>query len=249
MQPRIPFFLLLLLLMMGGPAAAASLPDAPYVSTSATAVDEVAPDFAVLNMQFRTVQDSPGEVRARTDEAQQRLLELLDGFDDAIRDRRVESMEFGEEFEYDRHSGQRVQVGHFGAFSVRLEVDDFDRLPTLHYRLAGLQWRSLDNPQFRVDDPQAVENRLRQQAMVQARDRARSLAEAGGAGLAGLWGVIHQPMHDLAGRLMEDASGMSPLRVAVGEADGRFAMSVEPRPIRFEVTVGVVYGIREATGE
>ncbi|MGK7296425.1 MAG: SIMPL domain-containing protein [Candidatus Wenzhouxiangella sp. M2_3B_020] len=233
-----------------GWAQSAALPDSPYVSTSASAVEEVAPDFAVLSMQFRTVQDAPDAVRTRTDEAQHRLIDVLEDFDEAIREQRVESMRFGEEFEFDRQRGERTKVGHFGEFTVRLEVDDFDKLPDLHYRLAGLQWRSLANPQFRVDDREAAENRLREQALVKARERARSLAEAGGASLGALWGVIHQPMHDLAGRLLESGSARGPaVSLAAAEGQQRFALAMEPRPIRFEVTVGVVYRIRPEGSE
>jgi uncharacterized protein YggE len=123
---------------------------------------------------------------------------------------------------------------------VRLEVDDFESLPRLHYRLAGLNWQSLSNPAFRVDDAEAVENRLRQRALTAARERARVLAEAGGMSLGTAWGIIHQPMHDLAGRLPGEVESTSPLRLAA-EVDGRFALPVEPRPVRFELTVGVVY--------
>jgi hypothetical protein len=222
-------------------AVAGPLPDGPYVSTSASAVEEVPPDFAVLDMAFRTVEPTPERARARTDAAQRALLDVLEAFTDAVRDRRIESMSFGEEIEFDRDQGRQVTVGHFGRFSVRIEVDDFDALPDLHYRLAGLQWRSLSNPAFRVDDRDAVENRLRQRALAAARDRARVLAEAGSTSLGSLWGVIHEPMHELAGRLPGDRHGPSAPLARAAEGDGRFAWSVQPRPVTFEATVGVVY--------
>jgi len=225
-------------------AIAGPLPDGPYVSTSASAHVEVPPDFAVLEMAFHTVEASPDRARSRTDAAQRDVLNVLDAFEDAVRDRRVESMTFGEETEFDRDQGRQVVVGHFGRFSVRVEVDDFEALPDLHYRLAGLQWRSLGNPDFRIDDRDAVENRLRQRALAAARERARVLAEAGDASLGSLWGIIHAPMHELAGRLSDDRSGASASFARAAEGEGRFAWSMEPRPVTFEVTVGVVYGLQ-----
>lgn len=222
-------------------ASAGSLPDGPYVSTSASALEEVAPDYSVLEMQFRTVQDSPEAARERTNEAQRTLLGVLGEFDGAIRDRRVESIDFGEEFDYDREQMKRVSIGFYGQFSVRLEVDDFEKLPQLHYRLAGLQWQSLSNPRFMVDDREAVETRLRERAIVKARERAVSLAAAGGSVIGGLWGIIYEPMHDLAGRLPGDVSGMPSPRLELNESADRFALEMEPRPVRFEVTVGAVF--------
>jgi uncharacterized protein YggE len=162
-----------------------------------------------------------------------------------VRDRRIESMTFGEEFELDRQSMQRVKVGHYGQFSVRLEVDDFDALPDLHYQLAGLEWQSLGNPRFDIDEREAVENRLRQDALAAARDRARVLAEAGGMVLGPAWGIIHQPMHDQAGRLPGDVAAPAAPMMRAAEAEGRFALPVEPRPVRFELTVGVVYRLQQ----
>ena len=107
-------YLLTISVPVCGWAQSTALPDAPYVSTSASAVEEVAPDFAVLSMQFRTVQEAPDAVRTRTDEAQRRLIDVLDDFEDAIREQRVESMRFGEEFEFDRQRGERIKVGRSG---------------------------------------------------------------------------------------------------------------------------------------
>lgn len=235
----------LILLLSTAVATAASLPDGPYVSTSASAMEEVPPDYAVLEMQFRTVRPTPDEARTSTDAAQRELLDVLAEFESAVRDRSIESTTFGEQFEFDRQRGERVKSGHYGQFSVHLEIDDFQTLPELHYRLAGLQWRSLGNPRFRVEDPDVVENRLRRRALARARDRAGVLAEAGGMALGPTWGIIHEPMHDLAGRLPGDVPGSRALGVGAAEADRRFAMAVEPRPVRFEVTVGAVFRLQE----
>ena len=57
-------------------------------------------------------------------------------------------------------------------------------------------------------------------------------------------------MHDLAGRLLESASGRGPtMDLAAAEGRQRFPLAMEPRPIRFEVTVGVVYRIRPEESE
>lgn len=225
------------------PAAAGSLPDGPYVSTSASAVEEVAPDFAVIDLQYRVVEDTPEAARSATDRAQRRLVELLGRFEDAIRDQRLEAMQFGEEYEFDREQQKQVRTGYYGSFEFRLEVNDFETLPELHFALAGLEWNSLGNPRFEVADPEAHENTVRLRALEKAGQRAADLARAQGARLGPVWGIIHEPMHDLAGRspgVIGDDRGPAP-RLSVSMAEGRFALPMEPRPVRFETRVGVVY--------
>ncbi|MDT8410249.1 MAG: SIMPL domain-containing protein [Wenzhouxiangellaceae bacterium] len=225
---------------------AASLPDGPYVSTSASAIEEVEPDYAAFDLQFRVVAPSPDEARAATDRAQRQLIEVLEPFEDALRDHRLESMQFGEEYDFDPVQQKRVKIGHFGAFSFRLEVDDFEALGKLHFQLAGLEWNSLGNPTFRVADEESVKDIARQRALENAGKRAAALAQASGARLGSIWGIIYEPMHDLAGRSPGVVGGdrVSPPAMRMSMADSEFALPVDPRPVRFEATVGVVYRLQ-----
>lgn len=230
-------------------AVGGNLPDGPYVSTSASAIEEVDPDFAVIDLQFRVVEDSPDAARAATNKAQQRLVGLLENYTDALRDHRMESIQFGEEYDFDRNQQKRVRVGFFGAFSFRLEIDDFETLGKLHYQLAGLEWNSLGNPVFQVADDEAVQDLARQRALEKAGERARALAEAQGARLGRVWGIIHEPMHDLAGRspgVVGGAESGSPM-IRMSMAESEFELPLEPRPVRFEATVGVVYALESGS--
>lgn len=237
--------LLILLGLMPGLALAANLPDGPYISTSASAIEEVDPDYAVIDLQFRVVKDSPDAARTATNQAQQRLVGLLEDYADALRDHRLESMQFGEEYQYDGNQQKRVRTGFLGTFSFRLEVDDFEALGKLHYQLAGLEWNSLGNPSFKVADDEAVQNLARQRALEKAGERARALAEAQGARLGKIWGIIYEPMHDLAGRSPGVIGGAEarPPAIRMSMAESEFELRVEPRPVRYEATVGVVYAL------
>jgi len=236
-------FVVLMCILLPALAGAANLPDGPYVSTSASAVEEVEPDYAVINLQFRVVEDSPDAARAAANQAQQRLVGLLEDYADALRDHRLESMQFGEQYDFDRSQQKRVRVGFFGTFSFRLEVDDFERLGKLHYQLAGLEWNSLGNPAFKVADDEAVQNLARQRALEKARERARALAETQGGRLGKVWGIIYEPMHDLAGRSPGVVGGAQaqPSSIRMSMAEAEFELPMEPRPVRYEATVGVVY--------
>lgn len=221
---------------------AGSLPDGPYVSTSASATEEVDPDYAVIDLQFRVVESSSDEARAATNRAQQRLVELLGPFEDALRDTRQESLQFGREYEYDQQQRKRVEAGFFGQFSFRIEVSDFDRLSKLHYALAAGEWNRLGEPGFEVADTDAAHEAARRKALARATDQARALAEAQGSRLGDPWGIIFEPMHELAGRSPGVAgSRMQRSSLGVGSADAEFAIPTTPRPVEFEARVGVVY--------
>gem|GEM_PF-2575905 len=227
--------------------SAGSLPDGPYVSTSAEAVMEADPDFALIAMTWRTVEESAEAAREKADQAQRRLVELLAQYEEVVDERRLTAMQFGAESEYDPQRRQQVQVGFYGQFSVELKVRDFEKLPELHYRLAGLEWHSLANPQFEVDNREGALNVVRRQALDHATARARELAESGGSRLGAIWGIIHDPMHDRAGRFRDASVVHINAGFRAERADQQFALPLEPRPVRFEARVGVVYRLEPAS--
>jgi len=234
--------------LLAGAAWAGSLPDGPYISTSATASREVPPDHAVIDLNFRTVEATVEDARDATDAAQQTLIKVLEPYEQALGDWRLEALRFGEHWEYQRPEIRTDSAGFFGEFSVALKVTDFEALPKLHYALAGLEWQSLGNPRFEVAEPELAEAAVRRQALEQAAERARDLAEAGGVRLGRLWGVINEPMHDLAGggAFRSNPAGPVTMRVGAARSEGTFALPMEPRPVRFEVRVGVVFTLETA---
>lgn len=223
-------------------AGAGSLPDGPYVSTSASAIHDAEPDYAVIAVEYRTVAESAEIARAETHSAQEELLAALAEYPDSLRDTNLEALRFGREYEYDRQQQKRVEAGFFGQFSFLVEVSDFDRLSKLHYQLAAMDWNRLGEPEFKVADTDAAANAARQKALARATAQARALAEAGGSALGEAWGIIFEPMHELAGRSPGvTATEMRRVSVGVATAEAEFAIPMMPRPVEFEARVGVVY--------
>jgi len=221
---------------------AGSLPDGPYVSTSASAIEKVDPDYAVIDLDYRTVQASSDAAREHVDAAQQRLLSVLAGYAEGLGGTKLESLRFGREYEYDRERQERVEAGFFGQFRFRIEIRDFERLAKLHYELAGMEWNSLGEPRFEVADTDKAHDAAREKALARATAQARALARAQGGRLGVPWGIIFEPMHELAGRSPGTTGGqMQRLSVASSRAEAEFAVPMAPRPVEFEATVGVVY--------
>jgi len=239
---KIPAFLILVcglapLLAVGG-----NLPDGPYVSTSAAAVHRADPDYAVIDLGFRTVQTSAEAAREQTNAAQKSLVSMLSGYEDALRATRLESLQFGREYEYDRQQQKRVEAGYFGQFGFRIEVSDLERVSKLHFELAATDWNSLGEPRFEVADTDAARDAAREKALARATAQARALARAQGGRLGEAWGIIFEPMHELAGRMAGAPAGqMQRFSAGVGAADAEFAIPMAPRPVEFEARVGVVF--------
>lgn len=237
---------LTLALVFSASVSANGLPDGPYISTSASATEEFEPDYAVIDLRFRTEQSTPEQARARTNEAQRQLLAVLEANEQALRDQHVQSLEFGESFNFDHQQQRRVRSGFYGSFSVQLEVDDFAALKPLHYQLAGLAWDSLSNPRFEVDNREQAEQRVREGALEKAVKQAQALADHQGAELGSIWGIIYEPMHDLAGRspgvFADSMMHLSALGMPAEES--QFALSIEPRPVVLQAQVGVVYALQ-----
>lgn len=223
-----------------------ALPDGPYISTSAEAEEALPPDFATMDLSVRLIDASPEAVRQRIDAAQERILTVLAAFKDAIREQRIIRLSFGENWEYDRERQQQVLAGYHGSFDFEVQVADFDRLNALQHRLAALEFQSLQGPRFDLtpESRALLERRAREQAVRAATQRAEQLAATQGAELGSIWGIIHQPMHELAGTVPGGASAASEVAYASLDAsrrDGEFAMAFEPQPIRFRSSAGVVY--------
>jgi len=235
-------FAALVLLPAAAAAVAEALPDGPYVSTSAAAVHRVDPDYAVMDLNFRTVQATAEAAREQANAAQKRLVSLLAGYEEALRDTKLESLRFGREYEYDRQQQKRVEAGFFGQFGFRIEVSDFERLPKLHFELAAMDWNSLGEPRFQVSDTDAAHDAARKKALERATAQARGLAQFQGGRLGQPWGIIFEPMHELAGRMAGAEDGrMQRYSMGVGAADLEFAIPMAPRPVEFEARVGVVF--------
>lgn len=242
---------LILLVLASGlatplPARDISLPDGPYVSTSADAEVERAPDFAVLNLSGRYVEATPDAARTRIDELLERVLDVLAEFEPAVDGQRLETIAFGEHREYDRELQRSVPAGYFGSFDLEVRITDFDQLDALQYRLAEFEFSSLRGPGFRLTEAHLAE--LEEQARVasirEATRRARELAAAQGATLGPIWGILHEPMHRIAGedpgRPSESPVAMS-RRARAEPANETFAMGFDPEPIRVRARSGVVH--------
>ncbi len=245
---RVSLILLVLASSLATPLSARdiSLPDGPYISTSADAEVERPPDFAVVKLSGRHVEATPDAARARIDKLLERVLDVLAEFDAAVDSQRLEAMSFGEHRTYGREQEGRVPAGYYGSFGLEVRVADFDQLNALQYRLAEFEFSSMRGPTFGLTETHRAE--LEEQARVasirEATRRAGELAAAQGATLGPIWGVLHEPMHRIAGADPGLPLGSTVVMHQSARADPSsetFDMGLEPRPIRVRARAGVVY--------
>ncbi|MDX1625536.1 MAG: SIMPL domain-containing protein [Wenzhouxiangellaceae bacterium] len=245
-----PTVLLLFPLLVPLAAPAGSLPEGPYVSTSATGEHEVDPDHAVLSLSVERRAATSALAQEHLVEARNAVDAVLAGYADAIGEVELEQLSVSRVTEYDPESRRQVEAGFAGRFGLSVRVVDLGRLSALYHELAGLDPQNLDMPRFEVDDPEAALQAARDRALGNARAKAEAIASTQGAVLGPVWGLLVDPLHHLAGRVTEDVGGGMERMALSMRADSAPPgdIAIEPRPVRFQATVGVVYRLEPDEG-
>jgi len=241
------FSVLLLLGCNQAAAADHALPPGPYVSTSGEASVEQMPDFALITVSLRGEGANAEDARDALDESATVLNTIIERFADAVSERRLRTV--GVTPQYRRlDNGGRELEGYRAEQTLVLQVDDLKQLNSVYYRLAALNTAGLDTPTFHVADESAVRDRARKRALDKARGNARMLASSQGAGLGQIWGVVYRSMHATAGRFSTGIRRPDDVVVSANMRRSRgLAIPLEPQPITYTATVGVVYRLDPET--
>jgi len=136
------------------------------------------PDVAVLSLGVEAEADSVGEARAQAADAMGKTLAALK--DGGVADEDIQTTRFSVEPRYNYTQDKRELIGFFVTNVVTAKIRDIDKTGELidaAVTAAGNLTR-VENLQFTIDDPSALEEQARQEAMAEARKKAETLAEA-----------------------------------------------------------------------
>jgi len=238
----------ILFTLLSAPAGAGSLPEAPYVSTSAEARIEAVPDHATLQVRVERIADEPDLVRQRINAIQSELVAVGERYGDALAKFDLHGFEFGAHREYRQDMGRMVDRGFRGGFALEIELNDLKRLDALLFDLSGLELSGLGSPQFGVRDVERYQDEARSEALAAARVQALALAASQGATLGEIWGIVYLPMDRLADQVGRDggdaiADGWAPRFREASAADAGFVLQTRIAPITFTARAGVIYRI------
>lgn len=114
----------------------------------------------------------------------------------------------------------------------------------MFYDLAALNASGLGTPSYHISDESTIHDRVRSLALENARRNAEVLANSQGAELGPIWGIVFVPMHAHAGRfstgVQREFAGTTS---TTGVGMRQLPIPLEPEPVPYTATVGVVYRI------
>ena len=146
-----------------------------------------APDVATLNLTVLRVADTARAALDQSNEAATAVLEAMDAFAVEPRDRQTSGFTIIPQYRYEnREDGTSVPpqiVGYEARNSLTVRVRDLAQIGEILDRAVSLGVNQGGDIAFGVEDPTALRNDARRQAVERARDSAEAIAQAAGVTL------------------------------------------------------------------
>ncbi len=214
---------------MAEPAA-----DVRHISVTGVARVAIAPTLARITLGVREDAKEAQIAMAAVSETMTDVLHQLYEAGIERTDIQTNRLSLQPQWEKDRsYNGQGVQkvVGFQAANTVIVTVRDLDQLGAVLDQVLQAGANQFQGLRFGVEDPDAVQDQIRGDAVRDARRKALRLAEAAEAEL----GVVRSIIDSNAGRHTD--------QFALREASSRAAMPIAPGELVFEHRVSVVFDL------
>jgi hypothetical protein len=201
------------------------------VSGSGSAFGE--PDVAVVSLGVEVEAQSVTEARDRAAEAMNAMLDALK--DGGVAEEDLRTTRFSVQPQYDFFDGRREFRGFAVDNTVTVKIRTIDDTGELidAALTAGGDLARVDSLRFTIDDPSALEDEARREAMANARDKAETLAEVAEVEL-GPPSSISEVARPISIRLEA---------AAYAAADEFVGTPIELGELEVRVDVQVVYGL------
>ena len=203
------------------------------VSGSGSAFGE--PDIAVLSLGVEAQATGVAEARSQAAEAMNAMLDALKAGGVASED--IQTTRFSVQPRYDFTERRQILVGFTVTNMVTAKIRNIDDTGDLIDAAieAGGDLARINNLRFTIDDPSALEDEARLEAMAEARSKAETLAQAAGV-------ILGAP------RSISESAGAVPIQFGEAEfsrlaiADS-VATAIELGELEVRVNVQLVYGL------
>lgn len=207
--------------------------DGISVSGSGTATGE--PDVAVLTLGVEAEAPSVGEARTQAAESMDAMLAALR--EGGLAEEDIQTTRFSVFPQYDFVEGRQELRGFAVNNTVTAKIRTIDTTGEIIDAAvtAGGDLARIDQLQFTIDDPTALEDEARREAMADARARAETLAEEAGVDLGD-----PRAINESGGALPRVFEGAIAADIAFQE-DADTPISIGELEVR--VNVQVVYGL------
>lgn len=193
------------------------------------------PDIAVLSLGVEAEATGVAEARSQAAEAMNAMLDALKEGGVASED--IQTTRFSVQPRYDFTDHRQILVGFTVNNMVTAKIRNIDDTGDLIDAAieAGGDLARINNLRFTIDDPSALEDEARLEAMAEARNKAETLAQAAGVALG-----APRSISEGGGPVPIQFDGAAFSRLAADEAGGT---SIELGELEVRVNVQVVYGL------
>jgi uncharacterized protein YggE len=191
------------------------------------------PDIAVVTLGAEANAATVSDARSQAGQSMDAMLKALK--DGGVADKDVQTTRFSVQPQYDFTKQQQTIIGFIVSNIATIKIRDINKTGELIDAAVGAGGNSarVENLQFTIDDPSALEDQAREKAMAQAKSRAGTLAKAGGL-------VLGKP------RSITEGGGVAPVpfnQSAFQDAAAASGTPIQVGQLEVNVQVSVVYGL------
>ncbi len=147
----------------------------------------VKPDLAVINLGVTTEEETVSEVMQENTRIMNDIIEALK--EDALSDENIKTKQFNLSPRYewrtksDYIEGERILVGYQITQTLEARISDFDKIGAIIQKAADLGANQIGALTFIIEDEDIIKNELREEAIAQAKGKAKELASQLGVSL------------------------------------------------------------------
>lgn len=210
------------------------------ISVDGTGKVTAKPDVAVINIGV--IAEATTVAKAQKDSAD-KMNAITKAIKDEfkIEDKDLQTTNYSVNPKYDWTSGTQKIIGYTVNQSLTVKVRNLDKAGDVLARATDLGANSVNGPQFTIDDPTALRAQAREQAIKQAKDKARVISDQVGVGLGRIIGFTEGMTGGPVNYYTTDAVGLG-----MGGASPKMAPApaIEAGSQEITVSVSISYEIR-----
>lgn len=190
------------------------------------------PDVATVSIGVQTEKKTVSEAQNENTSRMNAIVDRLKAMGIAAEDIKTSSYSIWPQYDY--VNGRQVDRGFMVSQSVEVKIRNLDLTGKVLGAAGELGANQVGGVNFTIDDPEALRQQARLEALEKAKEKARALAQAAGVKLGKVVGFSESPSYD--GPVLYKAYGE-------GYGGGGAAPAVEPGSQDVVVNVSVTYEI------
>ncbi|WP_323814049.1 SIMPL domain-containing protein [Cellvibrio sp. NN19] len=166
---------------------ASPLPEQPHVYVEGSAEIEVEPDMMTFTLSIQKVDLDLAAAKADVDERSRLLIDTVKKFGIKANDIATTALNIRPEYEY--KDGQRVLTGNNVSRQVDINLRDIKKYPEMMKAMVDAKISETISTNLTIADKKAVEEKVQDAAMADAKARANRLAKSQGKTAGEPWSI------------------------------------------------------------